>query len=476
MGQSAGVPPPGDPGAEIPSLSPGAWTGSHDAREPGRPAPESRRLTGLRVGLVFGAIFALAQGAILLSRVTSAEGAVVLYFGSAAATLAVVLLAIRLEHRTLRDYGFVLRGPVTTTLVLSTVLVVIFVVVEVYPGFLIGFGRLPQPSALAFGLVLFSAPLVALAQESAFRGYIFRKLTRVAPLTWAMGASSALFALQTTNLATLASLGEVGVGEYVFGTTIANAVLGLVLALYFYKLRWSLLGPVTARTGLLWASTLLPVAANYANWEASFAALFLAYGILFGFVALGLREPRIQARHYLGGPIGPRRLRYRTRVQNRRQVRDGILTLGMIALVGVGSTQLVPVVLGTPSPLLAIASGSMVPTLYRGDLVVVERVDPSTITVGTIIAFHVSCLPAPTVHRVYRILHVGGTEYFETKGDHNLVPDPCHASAADVIGKVVATVPYAGFFVLDPLLSVGLVACIVAVGLLVRPKPRSRRR
>lgn len=476
MGQSAGAPSLGALSAGTPPLTSGPGAGPHDPGEFGRPSPESRRATWLSIGVVFGALFALAQAATLLSRATTADGAVVLYLGSAAATLAVVLLAVRLERRSLRDYGFVLRGSVATTLVVSTVLVVIFVVVEVYPGFLIGFGRLPEPTALAFGFLLFSAPLVALGQEAAFRGYIFRKLTRLVPLSWAMGASSALFALMTTNLTTVASLGEVSAGEYLFGTTIANAVLGLVLALYYYKLRWGLLGPVTARTGLIWASTLLPVAANYANWEAAFAALFFAYGVLFVFVALALREPRIQARHYLGQPIGPRRLRYRARVQNRRQVRDGILAVGMIALVGVGSTQVVPVVLGTPSPFLAIASGSMVPTLHRGDLVVIERVDPSTITVGTIIAFHVSCLPAPTVHRVYRILYTGGAEYFETKGDHNPAPDPCHASAADVIGKVVASVPYAGFFVLDPLLTAGLVACIVAVGLLVRPKPRSHRR
>ena len=428
---------------------------------------ETARATAIRIGILFAATVAVAEAGILLSGLVSIDASLLVYLGVQGAIFGLVVLAARLEHRPLREYGFAVRGPVVTSHLFSVVIVIAFLLVEFYPGFLVGFGRVPAPDVLGFGFLLLSAPLVAFSQEAAFRGYIFRKLTRVAPLTWAMGISAALFAAQTTNFAILPSLGEVAGGEYLFGTTIANFVLGLLLALYFYKARWSLLGPVATRTGILWVTTLMPVAANFSNWETEFAALLLAYGVLFAIVAFGLREPRLQAHHYLDEMIGPRKLRFRERAQSRRQVRDAVLAVGVIAVVGVGATQVGPLVLGTSAPLLAIATGSMVPTLHRGDLVVVEHASPSSIDVGTIIAFHVSCLPAPTVHRVYKIVQNGSSPVYQTKGDANPSPDPCTVPYQDVIGKVVATVPYAGFFVLDPLLDAAVVALIVMAALLV---------
>ena len=437
---------------------------------------ETGRTAAIAIGLFFAATVAVAEAGVLLSGLVTVYVSLIVYLGVQGSILGLVVLAVRLEHRRLREYGFVVSGAVVTSLLFSMVLVVTFLLVEIYPGFLVGFGRVPAPGVLGFGFLLFSAPLVAVSQEAAFRGYIFRKLTRVVPLTWAMGVSAALFAAQTTNFAVLPYLGVVAGGEYLFGTTIANLVLGLLLALYFYKARWSLLGPVVTRTGILWATTLLPVAANFANWETGFAALLLGYGVLFAVIAFGLREPRLQAQHYLGERIGPRRLRFRERAQNRRQVRDAVLAVGVIAIVGVGATQVGPLVLGTSSPLLAIATGSMVPTLNRGDLVIVEHASPSTIEAGTIIAFHVSCLPAPTVHRVFRIVQNGSFPVYQTKGDANPTPDPCLVPFQDVIGRVVATVPYAGFFVLDPLLDVAVVALIVVVALLVPTEGGLRRR
>ena len=443
---------------------------------PAAPRRESARATAIAIALFFGATVAVAEAGILLSGRVTVYASLIVYLGVQGSILGLVVLAARLEHRRLREYGFVVSGPVVTSLLISTVLVISYLLVEIYPGFLVGFGRVPAPDVLGFGFLLFSAPLVAVSQEAAFRGYIFRKLTRVAPLTWAMGISAALFAAQTTNFAVLPSLGEVAGGEYLFGTTIANFVLALLLALYFYKARWSLLGPVATRTGILWATTLLPVAANFSNWEMGFAALLLAYGVLFAVVAFGLREPRLQAQHYLGETIGPRRLRFRERAQNRRQVRDAVLAVGVIAVIGVGASQIGPLVLGTSSPLLAIATGSMVPTLHRGDLVIVEHASPNSIDVGTIIAFHVSCLPAPTVHRVYQIVHNGSSPVYQTKGDANPSPDPCLVPFQNVVGKVVATVPYAGFFVLDPLLDAAVVALIVVVALLAPTEGGLRHR
>jgi len=447
----------------------GAGPESPTLRSPGR-------RVALSVTLLFLGLLAIAQIELFATLRVSAASSLLVYLAAQAGILGLVLLVARAERRPLRDLGLVVRGPVVASLAFSALLVLLFVVVEIYPGFLFGFGRVPRSTVLAFGFTLFSAPLIAVSQEVAFRGYIFRSLSRAIPLSGALTVSAVLFALQTTNFNGLPSLGEVAGGEYLFTTTVANLVLGLVLGLYYYKARWSLLGPVAARAGMLWAVGLLPVAADFPGWETSFATILLAYGVLFVVIAFGLREPRLQAHHYLGTGFGPRRLRFLERARNRREVRSGVLTVAALAVVFVATTQVAPATLGASPPLVAIATGSMVPTLERGTLVVLEHASPGSITVGTIIAFHVSCLPAPTVHRVYRILQSGSSPVYQTKGDANPSPDPCTVPYADVLGRVVGIVPYLGLLVLDPLLDAAVVSLIIVAALLVPREERWRSR
>lgn len=439
---------------------------------PGRSSRTSARFAVVSAVAMSLAALAVVQAQLFASRGVSVNAGLVLYLAAQGALLGLVVLAARLGRRSLRDYGFVLRGPVLATVLFSTLLVLSYLVVELYPGFLFGFGHTPAQPVLEFGFVLFSAPVAALAQESVYRGYVFRTLSRAVPLAGAMALSAAFFAAQATNFASLPTLGKVAGGEYLFGTTVANFILGLVLALLFYKSRWSLLGPVATRTGLLWAVSLVPVAAAFSNWETAFAALLLGYGVLFSLVAVGLREPRLQAHRYLGEEIGPRRLRFRERDRNRREVRRSVVAVGAMAVVLIGATQVAPIALGVSPPLLAIATGSMVPTLPRGTLVVLEHASPNSIHVGTIIAFHVSCLPAPTVHRVYRILRGGSSPLYLTKGDANPSPDPCDVPYADVLGRVIASVPLVGLLVLDPLLDAAAVVLIILLAMLVPRKDR----
>ena len=438
--------------------------------------PEPPRDTRGRVLLVTlalsGLTILLAQVVLVAGRSLPFSDGLLLALVLPATFLGLVVLLARLEHRSLRDLGFRRGRAPLAALVFSVLLVLAFLVAEMYPGFLFGFGRLPPPTVLEFGYALFTAPFVALGQEALFRGYVFRRLSRVVPLTSAMVVSAAAFALQSTNFVTLGSLGTVTGTEYLFGTTVGNLVLGLVLSVLFYKTGWSLLAPVATRTGLLWMASLLPVVAASPNWQTSFGILLLGYGVLFGLVTVGLREPRLQAHAYLGESFGPRRLRFRERARNRRELRSGAIGVAALAVVFLATTQIAPVALGASPPLLAIASGSMVPTFHRGTMVVLAHASPGQIHVGTIIAFHVSCLPAPTVHRVYKVVTGGASPVFLTKGDANPSPDPCTVPYANVIGRVVANVPYLGLLVLDPILDVALVALIIVVAFLVPRRDR----
>ncbi len=431
-----------------------------------------RRRTLLAVAVVAAIAFGVAQLELLLSRTANPNESLLIYAAGGPALFAVVLGVAYAERRSLREYGFCLRGPVAATVLFSALLVMIYIVVELYPGILYGFGRVPALPVIGFGAALLSAPLLALGQEAMFRGYLYRSLSRVVTLPVAMAVSASIFAVSLTNFVGLPTLGTVAGGEYLFGTTVGNLVLGLLLSLQFYKERWSLLGPVATRTGVLWAATLLPVAADLASWEVAYAVLLGAYGTMLAVVAIGLKEPRLQAHRYLREPFGPRRLRFRERARARQDARSAVGTLAAVAVVIVATTQFAPVALGARPPLLAIATGSMVPTLHRGTLVVLGKATPANIHVGTIIAFHVSCLPDPTVHRVIRIVRGGTSPIYQTKGDANPVQDPCTVPYADVIGRVVAIVPVVGLLVLDPLLDGAIIVLIILVALLA---PRRRR-
>jgi signal peptidase I len=124
--------------------------------------------------------------------------------------------------------------------------------------------------------------------------------------------------------------------------------------------------------------------------------------------------------------------------------------------------------LGTPTPLLAVESESMEPTLYRGDLVIVRAVDVRTLQVGDIIIFRsYAGSITPIVHRIILIENVSGELHFTTKGDNNASPDPDFRLTSDVFAKVVGSVRYLGFITLLLLLPGGLWAIFLLLAVFV---------
>ena len=118
--------------------------------------------------------------------------------------------------------------------------------------------------------------------------------------------------------------------------------------------------------------------------------------------------------------------------------------------VTLGSVGALRIALHTDSPLMVVSSGSMIPTLNVGDIIVVRGTDPSTITVGTIIIFHSPYdYPTAIVHRVIAIDMQGGQEFFETKGDNNAVADGWRVPAINLIGIYVMKIPYVGLLSLE---------------------------
>jgi signal peptidase len=113
--------------------------------------------------------------------------------------------------------------------------------------------------------------------------------------------------------------------------------------------------------------------------------------------------------------------------------------------------------LGTEYPILAVASGSMEPVLYAGDLIFVEGVqnvsdihaapkdaDPP----GDIVVYQ--GVPHLIVHRaVEKTLNSDGTYSFKTWGDNNPYPDGGTVDESKIIGRYIGfKVPWLGHIAL----------------------------
>ncbi|ASJ11478.1 signal peptidase I [Thermococcus thioreducens] len=98
--------------------------------------------------------------------------------------------------------------------------------------------------------------------------------------------------------------------------------------------------------------------------------------------------------------------------------------------------------------LLVVLSGSMQPLFNPGDMVVIEIVDPSTVGIGDVIAFHppdAKDEKTLVTHRVVDVVTNGSHRYFQTKGDNNEDLDPFLVPPENVVGRAVFSIPYLGY-------------------------------
>lgn len=145
-----------------------------------------------------------------------------------------------------------------------------------------------------------------------------------------------------------------------------------------------------------------------------------------------------------------------------------ILLIVVLFAATYGGVEVLRIALQTESPLMVVSSGSMIPTLSIGDIIIVRGVDPHTVTVGTIIIFHSPAdYDMPIVHRVVRIIDEGNSIFFETKGDHNPVQDGWRVPSQNLMGVYVARIPYVGLLSLELRGPLGVTVIILLVALII---------
>lgn len=107
-----------------------------------------------------------------------------------------------------------------------------------------------------------------------------------------------------------------------------------------------------------------------------------------------------------------------------------------------------------------VMSGSMEPAIKTGSIVVIAPAEHYA--EGDIITFgEESKDRVPTTHRIVGIRAVSGEYRYATKGDANDDPDMAEVAPATVIGKVLFSIPYAGYIIDFARKPVGFVLLIV---------------
>jgi len=81
------------------------------------------------------------------------------------------------------------------------------------------------------------------------------------------------------------------------------------------------------------------------------------------------------------------------------------------------------IALHTDSPLVIVISGSMEPTFYRGDVVLLKGASPSEIKVGDVVVYKRPYTKYPIIHRVRGIIEYSGKRCFVIQGDNNWIHD-----------------------------------------------------
>ena len=108
-----------------------------------------------------------------------------------------------------------------------------------------------------------------------------------------------------------------------------------------------------------------------------------------------------------------------------------------------------------------VMSGSMETTINIGDLVIVKKVNLSSIHIGDIIAFKNGNIVIS--HRVKEVINDSGTYKFKTKGDNNNVADDFIVSSDAIEGIFVNKIPGLGSILLFLGKPIGLLMVILVI-------------
>lgn len=215
-------------------------------------------------------------------------------------SLAAFGLFTKLTKSSFKRQGYKKPAGINTSkcILLSLLFILIYLSIILAQGFFGNLGslRLPASPYLLMFRIAF-ATVYGFFSESVFRGYIFRNLTRHYGLFTSLYASSILFSLHTISIREIPTITD-DIPIYIFTRIIPLLAAGLFLAFFFYKTRWSLLGPLTFRIGFLFFFEPSPLIGASSPWWIALTFEMLAFAVLILLVDSIIKEPRYRRKRY----------------------------------------------------------------------------------------------------------------------------------------------------------------------------------
>ena len=110
--------------------------------------------------------------------------------------------------------------------------------------------------------------------------------------------------------------------------------------------------------------------------------------------------------------------------------------------------------------MMTVLSGSMEPAIHTGSVVIVKPM--KSYEIGDVITFgKATKTETPITHRIYDMRIQESNPIYVTKGDANNAHDQREIMANEVIGKVLFSVPYAGYAVEAAKKPIGFILIII---------------
>ena len=170
-------------------------------------------------------------------------------------------------------------------------------------------------------------------------------------------------------------------------------------------------------------------------------------------------------------------IRSRLKWKQRSEVFKTVFLLSIVIGGTLGGYGLFMIAMGTTSPIVVVISGSMEPVLYRGDLLIIQARAAEDIHLSDIVVYQDTTYhtTGPIVHRIIEIRETDGEYEYVTKGDNNSVPDRGVRTYDEILGVVVARIPWVGNISLF-LRELGIVwIIIIFVAIIIVPEIYNRR-
>ncbi len=129
-------------------------------------------------------------------------------------------------------------------------------------------------------------------------------------------------------------------------------------------------------------------------------------------------------------------------VKLRNQSSDSALSMMVISIV---SVMLVWFAVGVfPIFPNVVLTGSMIPEIMPGDIVLIEKASYDEVNIGDVLYFQ-----KESIHIVHRVIEIDDQKWtFQTKGDNNTSADSDRVESGQVRGVVRGKVPYIGKIIL----------------------------